>query len=79
VSDDGKFVSILRVERLRSQNGLWMPLKNGAFDNLTKAEPKIITLDFDAEYTPVGSHGNLVWVKKKPTGRPMLRGKNHRD
>ncbi len=64
VSDDGSFVSIYVWKGSGRKNGLlWMPLKNGAFDYLTKAEPKIITLDFDAEYTPVGSHGNLVWVK----------------
>ena len=73
VSDDGKFVSIYVWKGSGRKNGLlWMPLKNGAFDNLTKAEPKIITLDFDAEYTPVGSHGNLVWVK---TDKDAPRGK----
>ena len=73
VSDDGKFVSIYVWKGSGRKNGLlWMPLKNGAFDYLTKAEPKIITLDFDAEYTPVGSHGNLVWVK---TDKDAPRGK----
>ena len=73
VSDDGSFVSIYVWKGSGRKNGLlWMPLKNGAFDYLTKAEPKIITLDFDAEYTPVGSHGNLVWVK---TDKDAPRGK----
>lgn len=73
VSDDGNFVSIYVWKGSGRKNGLlWMPLKNGAFDYLTKAEPKIITLDFDAEYTPVGSHGNLVWVK---TDKDAPRGK----
>lgn len=73
VSDDGSFVSIYVWKGSGRKNGLlWMPLKNGAFDYLTKAEPKIITLDFDAEYTPVGSHGNLVWVK---TDEDAPRGK----
>ena len=73
VSDDGKFVSIYVWKGSGRKNGLlWMQLKNGAFDYLTKAEPKIITLDFDAEYTPVGSHGNLVWVK---TDKDAPRGK----
>ena len=73
VSDDGKFVSINVWKGSGRKNGLlWMPLKNGAFDHSTKAEPHIITLDFDAEYTPVGSHGDVMWVK---TDKDAPRGK----
>ncbi len=61
VSDDGKFVVINVWKGSGRKNGLlWMPLKNGAF---AKAEPKVITLDFDSEYTMIGSHGQIIWVK----------------
>ncbi len=70
VSDDGKFVSIFVWKGSGNKNGLLvMPLKNGSF---TKAKVKTITLDFDAEYTPIGSHGNTLWIK---TDKDAPRGK----
>ena len=74
VSDDGKFVFINVWKGSGRKNGLLvMPLKNGSFAGTGKnAEAKIITLDFDAEYSPVGSHGNTLWVK---TDKDAPRGK----
>ena len=70
VSDDGKFVVINVWKGSGRKNGLlWMALKNGAF---AKAGPKVITLDFDSEYTTIGSHGHIIWVK---TDKDAPRGK----
>ena len=70
VSDDGKFVVINVWKGSGRKNGLlWMALKNGAF---AKADPKVITLDFDSEYTTIGSHGHIIWVK---TDKDAPRGK----
>jgi prolyl oligopeptidase len=49
-----------------------MPLKNGGYPDSNTATPTTITLEFDAEFTPVGSSGNTLWVKTDldaPKGR----------
>jgi prolyl oligopeptidase len=70
VSDDGRHVFIYIWKGSGRKNGLlWMPLSGGAF---AAAEPKPITLEFDAEFVPVGSNGNTLWVKtdlNAPRGR----------
>jgi prolyl oligopeptidase len=70
VTDDGKQVIIFVWKGSGRKNGLLlMPLINGAF---VASTPKPITLDFDAEYTPIGANGNTIWVKTDkdaPTGR----------
>jgi prolyl oligopeptidase len=70
VSDDGKSFVISVWKGSGRKNGLlWQPLKNGGY----AAEPTIvITLDFDSEYTPIGSRGNTLWVK---TDKDAPRGK----
>jgi prolyl oligopeptidase len=71
VSDDGKFVMIVVWKGSGRKNGLlWQPLKNGAYDAGAAVTP--ITLDFDAEYAPIGSRGDTVWVK---TDKDAPRGK----
>ena len=61
VSDDGKFAIIYVRKGTGRKNGLlWMPLKNGA---LVAGAPKTITLDFEAEYVPVASSGNTLWIR----------------
>ena len=61
VSDDDKFAIIYVRKGTGRKNGLlWMPLKNGA---LVAGAPKTITLDFEAEYVPVASSGNTLWIR----------------
>jgi prolyl oligopeptidase len=73
VSDDGRFVAIYVWKGSGRKNGLlWMPLKNGAFDRNVMPTP--LTLDFDAEYSPIGSRGDTLWVKSDkdaPRGKVM--------
>ncbi|MEP7154284.1 MAG: prolyl oligopeptidase family serine peptidase [Betaproteobacteria bacterium] len=70
VSDDGKNLFIFVWKGSGRKNGLLtMPLKNGGF---TAGTPRFITSEFDAEFTPVGSHGDVLWVKTDldaPKGR----------
>ncbi len=72
VSDDGKFAIIYVSKGTARKNGLlWMPLGNGT---LGPVAPKAITLDFDAEYVPVGSNDNTLWIrtdKDAPHGKIM--------
>jgi prolyl oligopeptidase len=71
VSDDGKFLLIAVWKGSGRKNGLlWQPLKNGAYDPGAAVTP--ITLDFDAEYAPIGSRGDTLWVK---TDKDAPRGK----
>ncbi len=64
VTDDGKHVIINVWKGSGRKNGLLvMPLKNGALGLTAAAGLKTITLDFDAEFTPVGANGNTLWVK----------------
>ncbi len=70
VTDDGATLLIYVWKGSGRKNGLlWMPLKGKAF---APAPIKPITLEFDAEFVPVGNHGNTVWVKTDldaPKGR----------
>lgn len=70
VTDDGKYVLITVWQGSGRKNGLmWMPLQKGAF---APSKPLTLTLDFDAEYTPIGSNGSTVWLKTDkdaPKGR----------
>jgi len=70
VSDDGKHLFINVWKGSGRKNGLLtLPLKNGAF---TAGAPRVITLEFDSEYTMVGSSGDTLWVKTDldaPKGR----------
>jgi prolyl oligopeptidase len=71
VSDDGKFLLISVWKGSGRKNGLlWQPLKNGGYD--ASASVSTITLEFDAEYAPIGSRGDIVWVK---TDKDAPRGK----
>ena len=70
VSDDGKFAIIYVRKGTGRKNGLlWMPLKDGA---LVAGVPKIITLDFEAEYVPIASSGGTLWIR---TDKDAPRGK----
>ena len=73
VSDDGRNLLIFVWQGSGRKNGLlWMPLKNGGYSVASSATPTPITLEFDAEYTPVGASGNTLWVKTDldaPKGR----------
>ncbi len=70
VSDDGKFFTINVWKGSGRKNGLlWQPLKNGAYVAGTTTG---LTLAFDAEYKPIGSHANTLWVK---TDKDAPRGK----
>ena len=74
VSDDGRKLLIHVRRSTGRENGLlWMPLKDGGYSAAANsAAPTPITLEFDAEYTPVGSSGNTLWVKTDldaPKGR----------
>ena len=65
VTDDGKNLFIFVWKGSGRKNGLlWLPLKDGGYAGgpITSA-PMPITLEFDAEFTPVGSTGNTLWVK----------------
>ena len=72
VSDDAKHIIIYVWKGAGRKNGLLvMPLKNGA---LVQTAPLVITLDFDADYTPIGANGKTLWVKTDkdaPKGRIM--------
>ena len=73
VSDDGRNLLIFVSQGAGRNNGLlWMPLKDGGFSAASKAVPTPITLEFDAEFAPVGISGNTLWVKTDldaPKGR----------
>ena len=73
VSDDGRNLLIFVWQGSGRKNGLlWMPLKDGGFPAASNVAPTPITLEFDAEYTPVGARGNTLWVKTDldaPKGR----------
>ncbi len=73
VSDDGRNLLIFVWQGSGRKNGLlWMPLKDGGFSTSPNVAPTPITLEFDAEYTPVGTSGNTLWVKTDldaPKGR----------
>ena len=73
VSDDGRNLLIFVWQGSGRKNGLlWMPLKDGGFSATSNTAPTPITLEFDAEYTPVGMSGNTLWVKTDldaPKGR----------
>ena len=61
VTDDGKNLIINVWKGTDRKNGLlWLPLKNGGY--MAGSVPSTITLEFDAEYTPVGANGNTLWV-----------------
>ncbi|MCA3028269.1 MAG: S9 family peptidase [Rhodocyclaceae bacterium] len=73
VTDDGKHVIINVWKGSGRKNGLLvMPLKSGAVPAVPASVLKTITLDFDAEFTPIGANGNTLWVKtdlNAPRGR----------
>jgi prolyl oligopeptidase len=73
VTDDGKHVIINVWKGSGRKNGLLvMPLKNGSIPATPASVLKTITLDFDAEFTPIGANGNRLWVKTDldaPRGR----------
>ncbi|MFN6169693.1 MAG: prolyl oligopeptidase family serine peptidase [Burkholderiales bacterium] len=73
VTDDGKHVIINVWKGSGRKNGLLvMPLKSGAVPAVPASVLKTITLDFDAEFTPIGANGNTLWVKTDlaaPRGR----------
>ncbi len=73
VSDDGRNLLIFVWQGAGRKNGLlWMPLKDGSFSASSNVAPTPITLEFDAEYSPVGMSGNTLWVKTDldaPKGR----------
>ncbi len=73
VTDDGRHVIINVWKGSGRKNGLLvMPLKDGALTLTGAAGLKTITLDFDAEFTPIGANGNTLWVKTDldaPKGR----------
>ena len=72
-SEDKKLLMISVWRGADSKNGLlWMPLGDGgAFKPGTFSE---LTLDFDAEYSIIGSRDQIVWIKTNfgaPRGRVM--------
>jgi prolyl oligopeptidase len=71
VTDDARNVIVYVWKGSGRKNGLLvMPLKNGGL--AANAVPTPITLEFDAEYTPIGAMGNTLWVKTDndaPKGR----------
>jgi prolyl oligopeptidase len=70
VTDDGRFFIINVWKGSGRKNGLlWQPLKNGAYAAGTTTS---ITLNFDAEYAPIGSSGTTLWVR---TDKDAPRGK----
>ena len=74
VTDDGKNLFILVWKNSGWKNGLlWLPLKNGGYKGAAnKLVPTPITMEFDAEFSPVGTSGNTLWVKtdlEAPKGR----------
>ncbi len=80
VSDDGKFAIIYVSKGTARQNGLlWMPLNKGT---LAAGVPKPITLDFDAEYVPIGGNDNTIWIrtdKDAPHGKIMAINLAHAE
>lgn len=70
VTDDGKHLIISVWKGSGRKNGLLvMPLRKGAY---VAGTPKVITLDFSAEYTFIGAKGDTLWVKTDkdaPLGR----------
>ena len=74
VADDGKNLFILVWKNSSRKNGLlWLPLKNGGYASAAnKLVPTPITMEFDADFSPVGTSGNTLWVKtdlEAPKGR----------
>ena len=70
VSDDGQLLLINVWKSAGSKNGLLvLPLPKGAFAG---GKPQPITLDFDAQYSPVAAHGGQLIVK---TDKGAPRGK----
>ena len=65
VTDDGKILLINVWKGSGRKNGLlWLALTNGGYTGASPATvPTPITLEFDAEYTPVGVSGNTLWIK----------------
>ena len=73
-TDDGKNLLIsVRKDTGRKNGLLWLPLKNGGYAvAANKLVPTPITMEFDAEFTPVGTSGNTLWIKTDldaPKGR----------
>ncbi|MCE4537746.1 prolyl oligopeptidase family serine peptidase [Pelomonas sp. P7] len=70
VSDDGRLLLINVWKSAGSKNGLLvLPLPKGAFAG---GKPQPVTLDFDAQYTPVAAVGGKLIVK---TDKGAPRGK----
>lgn len=70
VSDDGQLLLISVWKSAGSKNGLMvLPLPKGGFAG---GKPQPITLDFDAQYTPVAAVGGKIIVK---TDKGAPRGK----
>ena len=70
VSDDGEFAIIHVRKGTGRKNGLLsLALNKGAF---AAGSPKIITLDFDFEYEPIGSNKSTIWIR---TDKDAARGK----
>ncbi len=70
VSDDGELLLISVWKSAGSKNGLMvLPLPKGAFAG---GKPRPITLDFDAQYTPVAAVDGKLFVK---TDKGAPRGK----
>ena len=74
VSDDGQLLLISVWKSAGSKNGLMvLPLPNGHFDGaFAGGKPQPITLDFDAQYTPVAVTAGKLIVK---TDKGAPRGK----
>ena len=61
VTDDGRHLLISVSKGTARESGLmWLPLKNGGY---AAGQPKVLTLDFDAEYVVVGADRNTLWLK----------------
>ncbi len=73
VTDDGKYLVINVWKGSGRKNGLIvMPLGKGAVSPTAAGGLRTVTLDFDAEFTVIGSNGNTIWVKTDldaPRGR----------
>jgi prolyl oligopeptidase len=70
VSDDGRLLIISVWKSAGSKNGLMvLPLPKGGFAG---GKPQPITLDFDAQYTPVAAVGGKLYVK---TDKDAPRGR----
>jgi prolyl oligopeptidase len=81
VSDDGKTLIIYVWKGSARKNGLmFMPLGKGG--SYVPSTPMVITLDFDAEYAPLGAKGDTLWVrtdKDAPKGRIVAVDLKNRD